>query len=407
VETNDLDRDKLLQMTIARGTELAARRERHRHLARRVPTLGLVILLTAGALTVAATRLGREAGRPNHPTESSTSTRPQPAPPLPIVDTARTPRGWYPVDYGLAQIAVPDSWSYLFGTPMCGGYGRQAAYIASTPPTQSPPCPKAQHPARDYAALENPATFWTGNPPQPTSNAPYSLQSFEVNGFNVECICVPTRVLPRSVTAYLVPQLDVVVFANPNILRTLTYSPRAVVNAAGPAPVVPKSWEWGTVSGIKFAVPAAWHPTDPAHPESVFPACAGPDWAPTSPGVVVAPVLYSALAITCPIPVAPPKHAVSWLGVATNDNRYPSSSAPGARSCRQVETIRVCLQTDIPWSPLDVLATVSRVGTAHCGGPRSCPDPQPPDAAPPLIFVIGLSGNGMTARTILYSLRPA
>ena len=48
------------------------------------------------------------------PTTTSTTAPLRKAPPAIVVavDTAATPRGWVPVDFGLAQISVPANWWY-------------------------------------------------------------------------------------------------------------------------------------------------------------------------------------------------------------------------------------------------------------------------------------------------------
>ena len=45
---------------------------------------------------------------------STTAAVATPRTPLPVVDTAATPKGWVPVDYGDAQVSVPASFSVVY-----------------------------------------------------------------------------------------------------------------------------------------------------------------------------------------------------------------------------------------------------------------------------------------------------
>ena len=64
---------------------------------------------------------------------TTTTTRP-PSHPLPVVDTAATPKGWVAVDYGMAQISVHGSWNVYY-EPQCFGGGERPGWVEVGPAT--------------------------------------------------------------------------------------------------------------------------------------------------------------------------------------------------------------------------------------------------------------------------------
>ncbi len=66
---------------------------------------------------------------------TTTTTRP-PIHPLPVVDTAATPKDWVQVDYGDAQVSVPAAFSIFYpGQNPCEGFSTPGALFVASKPT--------------------------------------------------------------------------------------------------------------------------------------------------------------------------------------------------------------------------------------------------------------------------------
>ena len=201
-----------------------------------------------------------------------------------------------------------------------------------------------------------------------------------INGFSVY----------GDLGAYFVPSLRLLVsLSGPlaqRILHTLSRSPRTVALAPGPAPAVPSSWRSVTFAGLRFSVPAGWR----TYRTSMWLGLGGFC---TAQGVALAGDVVSLTTDTrpglsgCPAPI-----------------RQPPLRRPGNAA-----------QVDSKLSPLTVGGTFSE----HClalHGLTACPATSPaysilvlkvtvPGRSKPVYVSIGLAGNGVIARTILYSLK--
>jgi hypothetical protein len=160
-------------------------------------------------------------------------------------------------------------------------------------------------------------------------------------------------------------------------------SPRYVALEPGGAPRVPASWRRVSFAGLSFAVPSTWPIERTAAAEGFGDPCSAlGDWTGT-PEVTLDTDTF--------IPVY--HSPVEGMGVRTPSDRVgidagPNAPSPGpVRSCRRTTGLEVCVATSPPYSVLALAVGV-------------------PGRTRPVIVSIGLAGDGMVARTILYSLRP-
>ena len=299
---------------------------------------------------------------------------PPTAQPVPAVDVSATPSGWVPVAYGDAQVSVPATFcevdttpdSLFIGSPSgastifsCGPQGRvgsQATVVNLVSIRQVP---------RPYA----------GEKPTIRNGVPVYLRQHSGDEFS-----------------YFAPSVGIEISAGGplarRVLDSLTRSPRAVALAAGPAPQVPSSWHSLTFAGMRFAVPAGW----PVQRQSLFfgSCSSGP---PEGYGLDHATVVLDTDARVslpgCPI-ISPPPVRPPANGVRIDTGPYfpaPPSRFISTR-CLSLHGLTACPATSPEYSILVLRVTV-------------------PGRTKPVFVSIGLAGNGMVARTILYSLRPA
>jgi hypothetical protein len=311
------------------------------------------------------------------PSVSPTTTRP-----LAAIDLSVTPPGWVPVAFGDAQVSVPATWHVLFNFCVIG----------------SPVGDVYVNPSGGFCAAQNP---WRGRTTvmllrvtdgefqgSPSSNG----QRTVINGIAVYDLYLYGRAPPN----YLVPSLGVEVAAEGPLARrvvaTLTRSPRTAALATGPAPSVPASWHQVTFAGLRFSVPANWPIT------STSGAAFG-------------------LGTPCATPgVAFPNLAAYGVTLDTDTHFLPPDACPSETPLNQPPTDGV--QVD---SGSRVNFRVALSFSTHClklHGVTACPATSPaysilvlkvtvPGRSKPVYVSIGLAGNGMVARTILYSLRAA
>ena len=199
---------------------------------------------------------------------------------------------------------------------------------------------------------------------------------------------------PMAVDA-LVPSLGVEVQANgplaTKILGTLSRSARAVALAGGRAPRVPRSWRRITDGGLRVRVPAAWpvhHVTDwgsACQPPSELTVSSSSQPSVTLDEGKEPPPVPCPLAIDADQPIPTP---VNGLTIDPGPDG-PLSGATSFGPCKSIHGLQVCpARGELEQNG----GLVLRVRT--------------PSGAT-VAVVIGLAGKGKTARTILYSLRPA
>jgi len=320
---------------------------------RKLPAVAVMVMaLVAAGCTSAAAR----------PTTSSLP------PPTPAVDLSATPPGWVPVAYGDAQISVPATWVVILnGNGSCSA--RPPGYVVLGRGKFIPDC----RPPADARWL--PSAFLGplvgGITPGP---------SVEIHGIRA----VIVRETCDGCLVYQFPSLGLVVATNERqVMDTLTRSPRAVAMARGPAPNVPSSWRRLSFAGVTVAVPSAW---SAERTETYYSLCGG---TPITLGAGVTTTLDTdqhfdasrCLIAAAGQPVTPPLNGLvidsglGWVGTLS-------------RRCWSLPGLSACLVAAFSYS---VLVLSVRV----------------PGRAKPVIVSIGLGGNGMTARNILYSLRAA
>ena len=292
----------------------------------------------------------------------------------PQVDLNATPPGWVPLDYGDAQISVPPTW--VIGTLDCPGLYQGDGWVFLQGITRPSGCPLETRLPLNVIYLRH----------ADLSASCISCSPSQINGFVSlyasagECHSVGDN----CPGAYVVPQLDVALnVQGPNfhsVLQTLTYSPRAVALAPGRSRPFPASWKSVEFGGISASVPSSW-------PIESFgwPPCPPSNLSLEVEGALLVPGIALS-ASSCP--------ATSYItverptdGLLIDPGPYgPISSSTTFAPCFKVNGLSVCPTTSDLYG---VLVASVRV----------------PGRSTPVAVEIGLVGDGMTARTILHSLR--
>ena len=281
----------------------------------------------------------------------------------PVVDEAATPAGWLPVAFGNAQISVPSSWSLITaGAESCSP---STGVVVLGQGAWCPPGMGAS--AASGTAIVTLSMIQS----QPTDNGqPYAV----MNGIPVYA--------PGVAPVYLAPSLDArLTFTGPQqpgVLHTLTASPRAVVLARGQTSRIPRSWRWVSFSGIRFAVPATWKLSQSAN----APPC-GTDILLPVAGVTLA--RGPALPLPCPLPEAEVRPVPQVGGIEVDGYRATTPEPSACVGPRTIASLHVCLNPAPAYGVL--VAHVSATGIAA------------------ITVRIGMAGNGLVERSVLYSLR--
>jgi hypothetical protein len=287
---------------------------------------------------------------------------------LPAIDLSATPTGWVPVADGDVQISVPATWSVLYNEGC---------------PTGSPPGEVLVNAVAEFCApFRGPRNLvWLYLPA--TLRISYQHRRV-INGLSVY----------GDLGNYFVPSFRLQVsLSGPlaqRVLHTLSRSPRTVALASGPAPVVPSSWQTVTFQGLAFSAPASWPVTRSSVNHGIGQPC--------SPGVTlwVAGVVLSTdvknYFYLCPAPVRPPGPQIPQDGVQVDAGsqtlRQDGMTVKFSKHSLKLHGLTACPATSPAYSILVLKVTV-------------------PGRLKPVYVSIGLAGNGMVARTILYSLREA
>ena len=302
---------------------------------------------------------------------------------LPVVDLSATPPGWVPVAYGDAQVSVPATWDVLFNVCVIGSsvgdvYLNPSGGFCTA---QGPPKGKT-----NITLLPVTDGEFQGSP---SSNGPRSV----INGISVYDL-YSYGPAPYVGTDYLVPSLGVEVAAEGPLARrvvdTLTRSPRAAALTSGPAPAVPSGWRTMVFEGLAFATPSSWPVTRTSVDHGLGYPCATPGVALMDSGVVLStdqkPYGYDCVATVPPGPQTPQDGIQVDTGSKTL-SQWNLHIAFSTR-CLHLHGLTACPATSPAYSILVLKVTV-------------------PGRNKPVYVSIGLAGNGMVARTILYSLRTA
>ncbi len=306
----------------------------------------------------------------------ATTTVPTSAKALPSLDLATTAAGWVPVAFGNAQISVPAAWWVLYDSPPCPT-GSPTGEVFVNPPPGLFACPLEIAPG--------PSTTVSFGPPRgPLSTV---LGHPEViNGIFV----YPYPTGPQS--SYLVPSLGVEITVDgplgQRVLHTLTWSPRSVVLAPGSSPAIPSSWQQVTFAGLRFSVPAGWPINRTAVTPGLGAICETLGVAFASTTVTLSTDVRPMLLPPCPYFPPTPQQPENGVQVDSGLRTEPMVTLSLSAHCLVLHGLTTCPATSPAYSIL-----VLRVNVR--GRDK------------PVFFSVGLAGNGMVARTILDSLRPA
>jgi hypothetical protein len=334
---------------------------------RRRPLALAVAGVSLAAVLVAALVVANRNGSGVRPT-------PRPATGAPMVDTALTPKGWLPIDSGSVQISVPASWqlteSYCSPAPAKPLPAAASLVLLAIP--QGHLAFSCAAPAAGIRQVANtPAGY--GRLPQTT-----------VNG-------IPVVAGPQVYTRYYLPALHAAVFASgplaSRILRTLTYSPRAVaLSVSRPLARIPVTWKRASSGGLSIAVPRSW----PVRSETIY----GGFWCtavheqqPGQWGVWFDSDTEPFVGSPVCVPDTYPNTrwwSIDGIRVDAHPALAGDPSGP-LLPCHRSAGLEVC---PLAWPDFDVLLV-------RVSGP-TLPRPE--------IVEVGLSGAGVTARTILGSL---
>jgi hypothetical protein len=303
------------------------------------------------------------------------------------VDLSATPAGWVPVAYGDAQISVPSSFSVFYpGWDQCGASGYLGALFLGQPTPSAEGCGGAAPPTRQFTTIAirqaTPASVSAGLLPNRT---------VVINGLRLSDLINHTS---GNLLGYYAPALGVEILdsgpLSGRILHTLTQSPRTVVLASGPGPAVPSGWHVVTFGGLTFESPPSWTVSRTAVTGGNIGWGCGRFGA-TFPRtkVVLSTDKRSYPVVSCP-PELRPNPLPPENGVEVDAGRTTRFPVPLAFSkrCLDIHGLTACPATSLTYSILFLKVTV-------------------PGRTTPVVVSIGLVGNGMVARTILYSLRAA
>jgi hypothetical protein len=321
-----------------------------------------IITLVALALTFAACTSGKTVPPT---TQIGVTTVPSAA-----VDLSATPAGWVRVAYGDAQVSVPPTWDVLHA--WCGG--------------QWPPILQLGRVRQDLEC--------TTAPPPPTvriiplSSIPGGpLRPVRLNGIST------LLELSGRTSVYYVPSLHVVVSEvgelGARVIHTLTRSPRAVVLTPGPSSAFSSSWRSVSFTGLRFSVPASWSIERTRVTPGLGTICLSePGVAFVSTTVTLSTDKRPLVPPGCNLVPPRPQEPKNGIQVDAGLRTEPVVTLSFSANCLDLNGLTACPATSPDYSILVLRVTV-------------------PGRSKPVFVSIGLAGNGMIARTILYSLRPA
>jgi hypothetical protein len=306
-------------------------------------------------------------------------------PPIPAVVTSATPSGWVPVAYGNVEVSVPPTFSVLYpGWNDCGATSFPDVLELGLPTLSRVGCGAAppRLPATTVQIRYGHSTFQLE-----------AMPSTVINALSADPL---VDHITRKVVGYYVPALGTeVIGSGPlagTILHTLTRSPRAVVLAPGSAPSVPSGWHTVNFDGLAFEAPTSWLVTPTAlSGDDVGRLCSNWGVVLTNTEIALSADQESANGSANCQPIPPwSKYQQPLNGVEVDGGnlvKFPVTLA-FSKQCRYLHSLTVCPATTPDYSILVLKVTV-------------------PGRATPVLVSIGLAGNGMVARTILYSLRAA
>jgi hypothetical protein len=316
-----------------------------------------------------------------------------PRAPRTAVDTATVPRGWLPFSFGYIQMAVRPTWDlwYSQSVPLdCPtGFSGPVLLIYTSPSPDNPPRPDCAggRPSDTTVLVWYPATL---------KNAK-ALRHQQINGIAVDGPKVVGKWQEMSL-----PKLGIVIYTEgPRalaVLRTLSYSARAALSKLVPAPAVPPDWGWLIGDGLQFAVPSSWAID---HRAGRLPQLDSdsPLW------LLASTVLFYSGGQPSFVGGNEVSEGGTALGLADDlfdqEGVVLSSppltfygtayiTGPVSEPCALIHTLKICLSPGDNTLYGPALYTIRRPGSRKV-----------------VTLTVGLAGDGLVARTIIGSFRPA
>jgi len=319
--------------------------------------------------------------------------------PLSAVDLSAIPAGWVPVAYGDAQISVPAGFNVYYLDSECGSILRPGTVLVGDGSVSNCSVGTTQPNGTlvHFHPLTRNAAAWKNEKPRRLNGLSVYLgpgMDPYLAGYGLE----------YEANDYIVPSLGIeVAGVGPlakQVLSTLTRSPRAVVLASGPVPAVQYGWHTLTFDGLSFTAPGWWQVTSTFYNYGIGTPCTSlPGASFFNEGVGGGEVVLSTdrflAAFPCPIESGTPGPVYPGGGIEVDagSNTLSELATEGlhpafSRHCPDLHGLTACPASSPAYSILGLKVRV-------------------PGRATPVFVSIGLAGNGMVARTILYSLRRA
>ena len=297
---------------------------------------------------------------------------------LPVVDLSATPKRWVPVAYGDAQVSVPSFFSVHYPGMPCTRVAAWGMVLLANAPHgagRATSCPMHSHathveliPMRRVPAIyahEKPVILNGVSVYRVLADAPIPIAELDAPSLGIE-------VIARGALANAVAD-------------TLSRSPRTLVLARGAAPVIPASWHTVSFMGLAFAAPQSWRLTRTTFTVLIGGPC---NIARAFSGGVVLSTDKSVTMVGCyAARLVFPQDSVLVDAVSRTLSQGRLGLALST-SCLSLRSLTVCPATSPAYFSL--IVKVAMLGRNN-----------------PVFVSIGLAGNGMVARTILYSLRAA
>jgi hypothetical protein len=287
---------------------------------------------------------------------------------------AVTPSGWAPVPYRNAQLSVPGS-SWLVEAPqqlMCGLGDFDGMIFAGV----APRFPKG------WNCGVTASLAWI----LPAGKIPKGLTHRKPSAV-IHGIPVYRLTSAKGTTAYLVPELGVRIGARgklaARVLATLTRSPLDVVLGRGPTARVPAGWAWRQFGGVAFASPRSWG----VQREDQWASCGTGLW---PSALLLVDAAKPPMHLPCPfqLPFASVDEAEPGL-VAVTGKYAAESVGESFGRCRSRRGVRICLASITGQGGLSAGVLILAVTRPHHAA---------------TYFLLGLSGNGATARAAFDSI---
>jgi hypothetical protein len=309
--------------------------------------------------------------------------------PRPAIGTATSPAGWMPVAFGDAQISVPAVFNVFYLDSQCFSSilrpGTVLVGDGSVPNCLPPSVIQPKGTLVHFSPLTRNPGWWRNEKPMRLNGLSVYLgpgMDPYLAGYGLE----------YGANDYIVPSLGIEVAAvgplAKQVLNTLNRSPRTVALAPGSSLVVPSSWQQVTFAGLHFSVPAGWPISRTQVTPGLGAICRQQGVAFAGTTVTLSTDRRRLLAVFCPRMSPTPQQPENGVQVDSGLRTEPTVTLSLSAHCLDLHGLTACPATSPAYSIL-----VLRVNV--------------PGRDKPVFVSIGLAGNGMVARTILYSLTAA